>query len=597
MPAKPYPNRENGRPHGPSSGPLPGEPELIAITHPTAALRARATGPASLAGADVGPLAEALAASGAVMKPLFGPSEDHLNLREAVAGMAPLVNAEGMSRYYKVECPEEKMEELAAKLRALPVIAAAYVKPAALPAVELNTMLPAVEDVPSVTPDFSGQQGYLGAAPGGVEATHSWTVPGGAGAGVRIIDVEGAWRYTHEDLTQNQGGVVGGTESTDIGWRNHGTAVMGEIGGDRNGFGITGISPDANFRSISIFGGMGSAGAIRRAADLLSPGDIILIELHRPGPLATGVGQQGFIAIEWWPDDYDAIRYAISRGIVVVEAAGNGAQDLDNPAYDQPAPGFPAGWSNPFRRGARDSGAILVGAGAPPPGTHGANHGPDRSRLDFSNYGAAVDAQGWGREVTTCGYGDLQGGGNEDLWYTNQFSGTSSASPILVGSIACIQGVRRARSLTPLTATEVRALLRSTGSPQTDAPGRPATQRIGNRPNIREMIARVAPVQTLTVPLHRYWNPLVGDHFYTTNWSELGNGRGGWRYEGVQCHVYPLRLPGTVPLYRYWNPTLGDHFYTTSFAELGHGARGWGYEGIQCYVRSGPGTGATALYR
>src|SRR6185436_15379996 len=184
----------------------------------------------------------------------------------------------------------------------------------------------------------------------------------------------------------------------------------------------------------------------------------------------------------WWPDDYDAIRYASSRGVIVVEAAGNGARNLDNAIYDTPATGFPSGWSNPFRRGARDSGAILVGAGAPPPGTHGANHGPDRSRLDFSNYGAAVDAQGWGREVTTCGYGDLQGGGNEDLWYTNQFSGTSSASPIVTGVVACIQGMAKARNRPVLTFQQVRNCLRTTGSPQQAAPGRPVTQRIGNRP-------------------------------------------------------------------------------------------------------------------
>jgi len=24
------------------------------------------------------------------------------------------------------------------------------------------------------------------------------------------------------------------------------------------------------------------------------------------------------------------------------------------------------------------------------------------------------------------------------------------------------------------------------------------------------------------VPLHRYYNPATGDHFYTTNWDELG---------------------------------------------------------------------------
>ncbi len=73
-------------------------------------------------------------------------------------------------------------------------------------------------------------------------------------------------------------------QSTDAGWINHGTAVMGEFGGDRNTTGITGISPDSNVSAICIFGGTGSAGAIRAAADRLNPGDIILIELHRPGP-------------------------------------------------------------------------------------------------------------------------------------------------------------------------------------------------------------------------------------------------------------------------------------------------------------------------
>src|SRR5207237_3049988 len=118
------------------------------------------------------------------------------------------------------------------------------------------------------------------------------------------------------------------------------------------------------------------------------------------------------------------------------------------------APGFPGTWSNPFARGTRDSGAIVVGAGAPPPGTHGRDHGPDRSRLDFSNYGSVIDVQGWGREVTTAAYGDLQGGVNEDVWYTDQFSGTSSASPIVVGAVGCLQGAMRSRG-TPQTPAQV----------------------------------------------------------------------------------------------------------------------------------------------
>lgn len=595
-----HPNKGNNGHSTPHSAtpPPPSESELIVIAAPAAGLRARAEGaPASLTGADVTDLASLLAEKGATLEPLFGPSEEHLNLREAAPGLEALM-PENLGLFYRVDCAESDKPSMAVALKSLPSVEAAFVKPGASPAVEvLNAMTPRIEDVPPATPDFVARQGYLGAAPAGVDAQYASSVPGGRGAGIRVIDIEGAWRFSHEDLTQNQGGLAGGTASPDVGWRNHGTAVIGEIGGDLNGFGVTGIAPDANVRGISIFGGMGSAGAIRRAADLLQPGDVLLIELHRPGPLATGVGQQGFIAIEWWPDDYAAIRYAIARGIVVVEAAGNGAQNLDNPAYDNPDPGFPASWRNPFRRGAADSGAILVGAGAPPPGTHGRNHGPDRSRLDFSNFGAAVDVQGWGREVTTCAYGDLQGGPNEDVWYTDQFSGTSSASPIIVGVLAAIQGVRKARALPLLTPASARALLRSTGSPQTDAPGRPATERIGNRPNLRQMIAQLQPNDVRAVPLYRYWNPTNTDHFYTTNWSELGSGRYGWHYEGVQCYVFASQLPGTVPLYRYWNPTIGDHFYTTNWNELGSGRWGWKYEGVQCYVHSGAATGARGLYR
>ena len=278
--------------------------------------------------------------------------------------------------------------------------------------------------------------------------------------------------------------------STDISWRNHGTAVLGEFSGDVNSFGVLGISADAVVSAVSIFGGLGSAAAINAAAARLGAGDVILIELHRPGPrfnFAARNDQRGYIAIEWWPDDFAAIRNAVNRGIIVVEAAGNGAENLDDAIYQNPAPGFPAGWTNPFRRANRDSGAIVVGAGAPPPGTHGRNHGADRSRLDFSNFGALIDAQGWGREVTTAAYGDLQGGTNEDLWYTDTFSGTSSASPIVVGVAASLQGMARARGVPVLTPAQFRNCLRTTGSAQQDEPGRPATQRIGNRPNLRQL--------------------------------------------------------------------------------------------------------------
>jgi Subtilase family len=478
--------------------------ELIVIAEPEVGLRAERGIVASIAGADIAPLANLLTSTGAELRPLFGLSEDRLKLKASMVASATGAEPPDLSTFYRVEATDDRLEELAEELRGHDAVRSAFIKPAAELPQRLNDMLPAAEPAPPATTDFTPRQEYLNAAPGGIDARFAWTVKGGGGSGVHIIDIEGAWRFSHEDLLQNQGGVVGGTQSPVINWRNHGTAVVGEFGGDRNGLGITGICPDANIRAISIFGntpGWGSAAAIRQAADMLGQGDILLIELHFPGPkfnFQERNDQLGYIAAEWWPDNMAAIQYAISRGVIVVEAGGNGAENLDAPIYDiNPSPPhgpFPASWRNPFRRNPIDTGAIVIGAGAPPPGTHGNNFGPDRSRLGFSNYGALFDAQGWGREVTTCGYGDLQGGANEDLWYTDRFSGTSSASPIVVGALSCVQGALRAAGKPALTPARARNLLRSTGSPQQDGPNGPRTQRIGNRPDLRQIIKSLIPV-------------------------------------------------------------------------------------------------------
>ena len=142
-------------------------------------------------------------------------------------------------------------------------------KPPAEPPL-INDMAPAAVEAPPTTPDLTSRQVYLEPAPSGIDARHAWTLRGGRGEDVRVIDIEGAWRFTHEDLTQNQGGVVGGVPRIDLGWRNHGTAVIGEFGGDSNGVGVSGICPEANVSAISIFGvGMGSALAITIAANRL----------------------------------------------------------------------------------------------------------------------------------------------------------------------------------------------------------------------------------------------------------------------------------------------------------------------------------------
>ena len=85
-----------------------------------------------------------------------------------------------------------------------------------------------------------------------------------------------------------------------------------------------------------------------------------------------------------------------------------------------------------------------------------------------------------------------------------------------------------------------------------------------------------------TVPLFRYFNR-SGDHFYTTNFQELGYGRAGYNYQGIKGYVFPGGGSGRLPLYRFFNSTLGNHFYTTNYNE-GRSAPGYRYEGVQCYI-------------
>lgn len=486
--------------HPQTSAPSPGQPELIVIMAADAAVRATPSGVTAASDDLADGLTSALADAGAQLVPLFGPSEERVRAATSEA-LGQTSDVPDLATFYHVEAPEDRLEALAETLRQLDGVEAAYVKPPGEPPTAvLNDMAPDATEAPPATPSFESRQGYLDSAPGGVDARYAWTLPGGRGAGVTVIDCEWGWRFTHEDLTQNSSGVLVGTSltydsdpTTGSGNNrsvNHGTAVVGEIGGDVNSLGVTGIAPDASVGAAS-FASFSSANAIRRAADKLRPGDIILLEIHRAGPrhnFTARDDQLGYIAIEWWPDDFAAIRYAVGRGIIVVEAAGNGAENLDDNLYNTRPSGFPTSWRNPFNPANASSEAVLVGAGAPPPGTHGRNHGADRSRLGFSNHGSRVDCQGWGREVTTTGYGNLQGGSDTDLWYTDTFSGTSSASPIVVGALACTQGVIRAQGGPLLTSARAIAGVRATGSAQQDEPGRPATQRIGNRPNLRQLI-------------------------------------------------------------------------------------------------------------
>jgi hypothetical protein len=377
---------------------------------------------------------------------------------------------------------------------------------------------------PTTTIDVTPSQGYLMAAPAGIDAQYAWSYGGGTGSGVRVIDVEGGWHLDHEDLPGRQffqyGIFVLAFEALE-----HGTSVLGELVACDNGYGATGIVPDAGYGVSSVvnIGFYNLPGAVNTAAAALGAGDVILIEQHAPGP-SSGLmcdsvncgncGQFEWVAMENWQADFDAIHTATARGIVVVEAAGNGAMNLDGPQYGMR-----------FSRTVRDSGAILVGAGMA--GT--------RIPWCWSNCGSRVDLQGWGNSVGTLGWGlapddsvdpSLRANGADPLqWYTRSFSGTSSASPIVAGAVCAIQGVRRAQGFPVLGPSAVRALLQNTGTPQ---PISTQARQIGPQPDLRNALNTFLP-RTAAFVSQTVTNCMVEGWIYFANVTMRNSGRNVWK--------------------------------------------------------------------
>ncbi|MEA2234732.1 MAG: hypothetical protein QOD83_4548, partial [Solirubrobacteraceae bacterium] len=249
--------------------------------------------------------------------------------------------------------------------------------------------------------------------------------------------------------------------------------VLGEIAADDNTRGVVGVAPSlASLRVTSYFDGVTAvhvADAAIAALPTMNAGDVLLMEVQRGSAL---------LPTETDPADFDAIRLASARGMIVVAAAGNGGSDLD--AWTDVGGFFRLNRGQPDFR---DSGAVMVGAALS--GVVGGSH----TRRSSSKFGSRIDCYGWGTNVTTTGYGDLTPGAPIDQSYTAVFNGTSSAAPIVVGAAVLTQSMYLAATGTRLSPGQMRAILSdpATGTPQSAVD----VGNIGVMPNVRRVMPNV----------------------------------------------------------------------------------------------------------
>jgi hypothetical protein len=396
-------------------------------------------------------------AEGAI-KRLHTRSEDELDRLRAKGQRKSGRELADLNLYYVIDLPAgADAAVIADHLNALDEVE--FAEPAPLPT-------PPPVDIPPPTPDLTPDQGYLQSAPAGIGALDAAIFfPGSDGQSSTIVDVEYNWVLDHEDLELPSSANIDSATLVDpfpSDQANHGTAVLGIIGGGDNGYGVIGIASRSTIEvapALTLEFGYNVARAITNAAAVIGPGDVILIEQQAGVCGGTcGASQIGCGPVEWRQADFDAIAAATAIGIVVVEAAGNGNVNLDAAACE-----------GRFDRLVRDSGAIVVGAGG----------SSTRARLSFSSFGSRVDVQGWGDNVTSTGYGDAFDPGDIKQRYTNSFGGTSSASAVVAGAVLAIQGALTASGQAPADPAAIRQALVDTGTRQLNP-----DEQIGPLPNI-----------------------------------------------------------------------------------------------------------------
>lgn len=171
----------------------------------------------------------------------------------------------------------------------------------------------------------------------------------GGSPSVVVGDIDTGLDYTHPDLAlnvdfANSVSCIGGVpDQSPAAWNDdngHGTHTAGTIAAASNGIGIVGVAPNVKIAGIK-------AG---NAAGFFFP-EAVVCAFMWAGSHHIQVTNNSYFADPWlfncrndaeqraiWNAERRAISYAISKGVVVVAAEGNQADDLAHPTQDATSP-------------------------------------------------------------------------------------------------------------------------------------------------------------------------------------------------------------------------------------------------------------------
>lgn len=220
-----------------------------------------------------------------------------------------------------------------------------------------------------------------------IQAPQAWDITKGK-TSIKVAVLDTGISNTHPDLSSKVIIYQNFTGSSAYDKAGHGTHTAGIIGAiTNNALGVSGTA-DVSIMSVKVVGDDGRANSskfaegVRWAAN--NGANIINASLGGPDASTT---------------EKDAIKYAISKGVLIVAAAGNESTNQKM---------YPAAFD----------GVIAVAA-----------TGESDIKTNFSNYGTWVDIAAPGDGIWSTGYPDKYGGGR----------GTSYSSPIVAGVAALVK--------------------------------------------------------------------------------------------------------------------------------------------------------------